>query len=310
MRTLLIAALAATLVVGCSCTLLPKTGGDSCTDANGVACFDRMAASQPVEPKPESSETDSGTAEIKSTIAAKPEKPSSAHARDGAHRAIKSAKSTTMTAKGEPAAPRVPLSPRSLKAGLQPASNVATDSDITRTKVGDLDPGGSAVANSNTRTIQEQVAAATAAEQNTVATMLPAPKLKANDEDRSNHSETVLRGDAEKSPPASRNNTDLLVVLLIARPEIKLVSDLTSKSIAIDHRHSASNGNVRTAIAAAGAAGVQLSEGPGKAIDRMISAEVPAAVLTLVSAEAAERFPEIAGFKIFRIPLSPRSLKT
>jgi hypothetical protein len=295
MRTLLIAALAATLVVGCSCTLLPKTGGDSCTDANGVACFDRMAASQPVEPKPESSETDYGTAEIKSTIAAKPEKPSSAHARDGVHRAIKTAKSTTMTAKGEPAAPRVPLSPRS----------------FTRTKVGDLDLGGSAVANSNTRTMQEQVAAATAAaEQNTVATMLPAPKLKANDEDRSNHSETVLRGDAEKSPPASRNNTDLLVVLLIARPEIELVSDLTSKSIAIDHRHSASNGNVRTAIAAAGAAGVQLSEGPGKAIDRMISAEVPAAVLTLVSAEAAERFPEIAGFKIFRIPLSPRSLKT
>jgi len=295
MRTLLIAALAATLVVGCSCTLLPKTGGDSCTDANGVACFDRMAASQPVEPKPESSETDSGTAEIKFTIAAKPEKPSSAHARDGVHRAIKTAKSTTITAKGEPAAPRVPPSPRS----------------FTRTKVGDLDPGGSAVANSNTRTIQEQVAAATAAaEQNTVATMLPAPKLKANDEDRSNHSETVLRGDAEKSPPASRNNTDLLVVLLIARPEIKLVSDLTSKSIAIDHRHSASNGNVRTAIAAAGAAGVQLSEGPGKVIDRMISAEVPAAVLTLVSAEAAERFPEIAGFKIFRIPLSPRSLKT
>jgi hypothetical protein len=33
---------------------------------------------------------------------------------------------------------------------------------------------------------------------------------------------------------------------------------------------------------------------------------VPAAVLTLVSPEAAEGFPEIAGFKIFRIPLWPR----
>jgi len=32
-----------------------------------------------------------------------------------------------------------------------------------------------------------------------------------------------------------------------------------------------------------------------------------AAVLTLVSPEAAERFPDIAGFKIFRIPLSSRS---
>jgi hypothetical protein len=28
----------------------------------------------------------------------------------------------------------------------------------------------------------------------------------------------------------------------------------------------------------------------------------------LVSADVAEGFPEIAGFKIFRIPLSPRSL--
>jgi TRAP-type uncharacterized transport system substrate-binding protein len=89
----------------------------------------------------------------------------------------------------------------------------------------------------------------------------------------------------------------------MARPEIKSVSDLTGKDIAIDNRHSASNGKVRTAIAAAGAAEVQLSEGQTKAINRLISGEVPAAVLTLVSPEAAEWFPEIAGFKIFRIPL-------
>jgi len=143
----------------------------------------------------------------------------------------------------------------------------------------------------------------------TVATVVPAPEPKANNKDRSNHSETVLRGDAEKSAPASPNNTDLLVALLMARPEINLVPDLTNKIIAIDDRYSASNGNVRTAIAAAGAAEVQLSERQAKAIDRLISGEVPAAVLTLVSAEAAEWFPEIAGFKIFRIPLSPRSLK-
>jgi len=73
--------------------------------------------------------------------------------------------------------------------------------------------------------------------------------------------------------------------------------------------HSASNGNVRTAIVAAGAAEVQLSEGQSKALERVIGGDVPAAVLTLVSPEAAEGFPEIAGFKVFRIPLSPRSLK-
>jgi hypothetical protein len=152
------------------------------------------------------------------------------------------------------------------------------------------------------------VAAATAvAERTTAANVVPAPEPKVNNKDHSNHSEAGLRGDAENSAPP--NSADHLVALLMARPETKSVSDLTSKIIAIDDRYSASSGNVRTAIAAAGAAEVQLSEDQAKAIDRLISGEVPAAVLTLVSAEAAELFPEIAGFKIFRIPLSPRSLK-
>ena len=56
-----------------------------------------------------------------------------------------------------------------------------------------------------------------------------------------------------------------------------------------------------------GAAEVKLSGGQTKAINRLISGEVPGGVLTLVSPEAAEGFPEIASFKIFRITLSPRS---
>jgi hypothetical protein len=38
--------------------------------------------------------------------------------------------------------------------------------------------------------------------------------------------------------------------------------------------------------------------------------EVPAAVVALVSPDAAEAFPDIAGYNIFRIPLSPRSVKS
>jgi hypothetical protein len=34
---------------------------------------------------------------------------------------------------------------------------------------------------------------------------------------------------------------------------------------------------------------------------------VPAAVVALVSTDAAQAFPDIAGFRIFRVPLSPRS---
>src|SRR5260370_23256368 len=116
----------------------------------------------------------------------------------------------------------------------------------------------------------------------------------------------MMLRDAQKTTPASPNNDDR-VVLLMARPEIKSISDLAGKDIAIDDRHSASNEKVRTAIAAAGAAEVQLSEGQTKAIDRLIAGEVPAAVLTLVYPETG--FPQFAGFKIFRVPLSPRSLQ-
>jgi TRAP-type uncharacterized transport system substrate-binding protein len=129
------------------------------------------------------------------------------------------------------------------------------------------------------------------------ATAVPAPEQKAKSTD------------TEKTAASSPNDTDHLVAVLMARPEIKSVSDLAGKSVAIDIRQSASNGTVRTAIAAAGAAEVQLSEGQTTAINRVASGEVPAAVLALVSPEAAEAFPEIAGFRIFRVPLSPRALK-
>ena len=53
---------------------------------------------------------------------------------------------------------------------------------------------------------------------------------------------------------------------------------------------------------AAGAPEVQLSEGQTTAINRLINGEVPAAVLALVAAGAADGYPEIVGFKIFRNP--------
>src|SRR5450631_1217585 len=203
---------------------------------------------------------------------------------------------------------RIPLAPRSSKARLEAAGNAAAKSVTMPAEIADSPPKAAAAANSNTRTIQEQVTAATAvAEHVTAAAAVPASEQKVNNIDRSDRSETIQPGHAEKTASASPNNTDLLVVLVMTRPEIKSVSDLNGKDIAIDDRQSASNDSVRTAIATAGATEVKLSEGQTKAIDRLISGEVPAAVLTLVSSEAADWFPEIAGFKIFRIPLSSRS---
>jgi hypothetical protein len=168
--------------------------------------------------------------------------------------------------------------PRDNVAALQPADNAAVKSDAPPDKAG---------AAPSTRTIQEQVAAATSlAEHVTAATAGPAPKPN----------------DADVSSP---NNMGDLVALVMVDPQIKSISALTGRDIAIDGRQSVSNDILRSAIVEAGAAEVQLSDSQTKAVDRLISGEVPAAVLTLVSPEAAEWFPDIAGFRIFRIPISP-----
>jgi hypothetical protein len=304
LRTLLIGALAASLV-GCSRQPPPQSATGSCTGANGFACLERTAG-PPI--KLATFRINSTATHTKSASARKPEKSSSAHARHGARLASKAAKSTTIAAKAEPPASRVPLPLSSPKTELQAAGNAAAaESKTTRANTAEPHPtvGPS---NSNTRMIEAQVAAATAlAERMTVAT--PAPDMKANNRDRSSRPETLARGNSEKPESASANDTDLIAVLM-ARPDIKSVSDLTGKTIAIDNRYSASNRSVRTALVAAGAPEVQLSEGQATAINRLANGEVPAAVLALVSADAAEGwFPEIAGFKIFHIPLSPHSLK-
>jgi hypothetical protein len=112
---------------------------------------------------------------------------------------------------------------------------------------------------------------------------------------------------AAKAGPAPSDNPDLLVAVVMARPDISSVANLAGKIVAIDDRYAKSIGTVRIAIVAAGAPEVQLSEGATTAINRLTSGEVPAAVVALVSPDATETFPDIKGFKIFRVPLSPRA---
>ena len=101
----------------------------------------------------------------------------------------------------------------------------------------------------------------------------------------------------------------MLVAILMVGPDIKSVADLKGKTIAIDDRYSASGSTVRTAMVAAGAPQVQLSEGQGTAMNRLSNGEVPAAVVALVTPDAADKFPEFAGYRIFQVPLSPDASK-
>ena len=304
MRTLFVVALAATLA-GCSGQPPPfaQAATESDTGTNRFACLER-AAGPPIKlmtywVKP-------STTGIESAGAQETEKASAAHARHETRLAGKAAKSPAVAAKTEPPASRVPLPPSSPQ--LQAAGN-AGESKTTGAKIAEPDRTVGP-ADSDTRTIEAQVAAATAlAERMTAATAPPSPDTKTDNRAGAGRLETPVPGTTERPGSASANDKDLLVVVLMARVDMKSASDLTGKTIAIDNRYSASNGNVRTALIAAGASFVQLSEGQATAINRLLKGEVPAAVLALVSAEAAEGFPEIPGFRIFHIPLSPRSLK-
>jgi len=152
------------------------------------------------------------------------------------------------------------------------------------------------------RTLREQVAAATIfAERVTMAVAELGPVNTANASDRAT---SARPGDAEQTPNVASNSEENIVAIVMARPEIKSVADLAGKDVAVDGPQSALSGAVRTAIAAAGAPEAQLSLRQTKAIERLINGEVQAAVLTLVSKEAGEWFPEIAGFRVFRVPLS------
>jgi hypothetical protein len=193
--------------------------------------------------------------------------------------------------------------PRAAIAASQPAAKIAFNSDTTPTKAADLPAAATAAANSDAPTTREEVAAALA------AAAVSVPDHKTNSTDAPSDSATVGSSHAENTAPASQNNTDGLVVLVMARPDINSVSGLANKDIALDDKVSASGAGVRAAIVAACAVEAQLSEGHTEAVDRLVGGEAAAAVLALVSPEAAEWFPEIEGFGIFRIPLSAHAEK-
>ncbi|WP_334438150.1 hypothetical protein [Bradyrhizobium sp. AZCC 1610] len=151
------------------------------------------------------------------------------------------------------------------------------------------------------RTIQQQVVEATGMAD--LVTAIGTGREAANKSDNPG-AEAGEANDSGKTASGSTDSSDNLVALVLARPEINSLSDLNNKNIAIEEKQSASSGRVSAALMAAGAAEVQFSEVKAGAIERLISGEVPAAVLTLASREAAEWFPDIEGFRTFRVPLT------
>jgi hypothetical protein len=200
-----------------------------------------------------------------------------------AHTVTKKAKPTFITAKTEPPANRKLLPPPLPSTQLEPKNGVAAAGSGT---IGQ--PTVGLAPNSNSRTIQEQVAAAIAvAKRRTVAALATAR-------------------DVEPVEGRAPNKKDILVAIVMARPEIRSVYDLEGKDVAMDEEYSESRNDILVAFVIAGALPDQFSAAPTTAINRLLNREVPAAVLALVSPDSAEGFPDVAGFKIFQIPLLPR----
>ena len=241
----------------------------SCVGLNPLACL--TAVHVPIEP--ESYDSDSAIAKPVSAVAWRGDSPPRSHAHHAVRRTPKPIK---VVAK---AAATIPLPLPSPQANQQTtgnavASEAARASEAACASV--TDPH-STTDIPQTRTTQEQLAAASA-----VAERMSVPTLDAS--------------------------LDALVAVLVAGPDVKSVADLAGKTIAIDDRYSESSiSRVRTAMAAAGALEVQLSKGQTTAINRLVAKEVPAAVVGLVSASAADRFPEIARYRTFQVPLASRS---
>jgi hypothetical protein len=180
--------------------------------------------------------------------------------------------------------------------------------EVAKSEVAALPAATDAAPVSAPRTIQQQVAEATGmAERVTAMTLERELVGKSDNQD----AKPAAAGDTDTTASVSPANLDHLVAVVLARPEINSLSDLNNRSIAIGEKQSAASGSVSAALMAAGAAEVQFNEGKSEgnagAIDRLIRGEVPAAVLALASPEAAEWFPDIEGFRIFRVPLSQRA---
>ena len=107
------------------------------------------------------------------------------------------------------------------------------------------------------------------------------------------------------SPP-SQTIAYRWIAIVMARPDISSLAELSEKNIAVDDDQVVTNDDMVSALSASGAKGVLLNRSSSKAINRLLGEEVSAAVLDVVSEESAERFGSMnfAGYPIFKIPLT------
>ena len=272
MRTLVICVLATTLV-GCSSQQSTQTSQPSCFGLNPFACL--TAVQVPIEA--ESHGSNSATAEPVSLVAWRGDRPPRSHADHAVRRTPKPIK---VAAKAAAAVP-IPLpSPQT----NQPTTGNAVASEAAPASEA---PRASEAATRRRSAFNDRRSA------DPNDTGAGGGRLCRRGTNVGPHAGCVA-GRARGRP---RGGSRRQVGLRPRRQDNRDRRQIFGTSIR----------RVRTAMAAAGAPEVQLSKGQTTAINRLVAKEVPAAVVGLVSASAADSFPELARFRIFQFPLSSRS---
>jgi hypothetical protein len=98
-------------------------------------------------------------------------------------------------------------------------------------------------------------------------------------------------------------NTEQVVAVVLVREEIKSLTELSNKTVAIDGLQAAEIPNIKTAIMKSGAKDVRISEDEKLALDRVTNGEVPAGVISVVSPEEAAQWTGVPGYTVLRLPL-------
>lgn len=265
------ALVSALALAGCSRPVMPQVAAP-CVDLSGRACADNPSETEPTPaPSEHAAEAGRRSAAAVARRAALQRK----HARDAKRRAAQRA-AAALHAAGKPIEmPAAKPSDRPVQTSRpDPAASPATPPALA----GKIPP---------------------------IPTDTPPPPAKVQSEVMvaavTVAAELAERMTALRVPQAPADTH--LVAVLLTRPGVRAISDLSGKVIAIDERYAKSNARITAAMSAAGASEVLLLEGQATAITRLNNGEVAAAVVALASPEAAEAFPKIEGFRIFSVML-------
>ena len=108
---------------------------------------------------------------------------------------------------------------------------------------------------------------------------------------------------ASADPPPSSSEGKVLI--LLARPEIKLITDVGDDTVILAGSFSVSKARIATTLSAAASRTVTVVEGSKNDVGHLIDGDVHVVVAALLSPEAAKAYPGLEGLSVIRVPLSP-----